>query len=416
MLNDLGCRRAACPPGRTRARFADSSNLYLEVAASGSKRWFWKYLYGGKEKRLALGRYPAVGLKAARDARDAARQLLRTGADPAQERQRDKLARKLSAVTTFEAVAREFHATKVSGWSPEYGRRWLERLGKDLFPWLGPLPLAEVSAPLLLQTLRRVESRGVRELAHSLREATGQVFRYGIATGRCERNPAADLRGALKPVATKHMAAVLEPGKAGRLMRSIAAYEGQPSTRAALLLAALLFQRPGNIRAMEWAELDLDGSMWSIPPAKMKRTVHGKVNGRPHLVPLAAQAVAVLCDLQPLTGHGRYVFPSLLTGERPMSENTLRTALRRMGYSNDDMTPHGFRAMARTLMVEKLDVAPDVIEAQLAHGKSGPLGAAYDRAEFVEQRRKMMSLWADYLDKLRDGAEVIPIKKNRAGR
>jgi integrase len=196
------------------------------------------------------------------------------------------------------------------------------------------------------------------------------------------------------------MSAVLEPEAAGALMRSLVAYGGQPITRAALVLSALLFQRPGNMRKMEWAELDLDDAMWTIPAAKMKRTVQGKLNGRPHLVPLAKQSIAILRELQPLTGHGRYVFPSLLTGERPMSENTMRTALRRLGYTNDDMTPHGFRAMARTLMVERLDVHPDVIEAQLAHGKSGPLGAAYDRAEFVSQRRKMMALWADYLDKL----------------
>jgi integrase len=232
-----------------------------------------------------------------------------------------------------------------------------------------------------------------------------------VQTGRCERNPAPDLHGALQPIVVKHMAAVLEPAQAGALMRSITAYEGQPSTRAALLLSALLFQRPGNIRHMEWAELDADQALWTIPVAKMKRTVHGKVNGRPHLVPLSRQALEVLAELTPLTGAGRYVFPSLITGERPMSENMLRTALRRMGYPNDDMTPHGFRAMARTLMVEKLNVSPDVIEAQLAHGKSGPLGAAYDRAEFMEQRRAMMQAWADYLDQLRDGAKVIALKK-----
>lgn len=410
MLTDIECKRATCAKDKPRSRYADGEGLYLEVSATGSKRWFWKYLFGGKEKRLALGSYPEVSPKAARARRDDARQVHRTGADPAQERQREKLIRRMSAATTFEAVAREFHTTKASGWSPEYGRRWLERLEKDLFPWIGPLPIAEVTAPLLLQALRRVESRGVRELAHSLREAAGQVFRYGVATGRCERNPAGDLRGALRPAATKHMAAVLEPKKAGALMQAIAAYEGQPATRAALVLSAHLFQRPGNIRTMEWAEVDLDRAMWSIPPVKMKRTVQGKVNGRPHLVPLPKQSLAILRDLKPLTGHGRYVFPSLLTGERPMSENTLRTALRRLGFGNDDMTPHGFRAMARTIMVEQLNVSPDVIEAQLAHGKSGPLGAAYDRAEFVEQRRQMMAQWADYLDSLRDGAKVLPFK------
>ncbi|MDH4062715.1 MAG: site-specific integrase, partial [Aquincola sp.] len=243
----------------------------------------------------------------------------------------------------------------------------------------------------------------------------GQVFRFGIATGRCERNPAPDLHGALKPIVVKHMAAVLDPSGATALMRAIAAYEGQPLTRAALELSALLFQRPGNIRQMEWSEVDFDRALWIIPAAKMKRTVHGKVNGRPHLVPLARRAVAILRELHPLSGHGRYVFPSLLTGERCMSENTLRTAVRRMGYTNDEMTPHGFRAMARTILVEQLNVNPDVIEAQLAHGKSGPLGAAYGRAEFMTQRRAMMTQWADYLDGLRHG-EAAPARRARGRR
>jgi integrase len=236
------------------------------------------------------------------------------------------------------------------------------------------------------------------------------VLRYGISTGRCERNPAPDLHGALKPIQTKHMAAFLEPAQVAALMRSIYGYQGQLETKTALILAALLFQRPGNIRAMAWQEINLEGALWTIPAAKMKRSVDGKRNGRPHLVPLAPQAIAVLRDIHPLTGHGTYVFPSMLTGERPMSENTLRCALRRMGYSNDDMKPHGFRAMARTLMVEKLNILPDVIEAQLAHTKAGPLGAAYDRAEFLSQRRQMMTVWADYLDELRQGATVLPFK------
>jgi integrase len=252
-------------------------------------------------------------------------------------------------------------------------------------------------------------------MAHDLREFAGQVFRYGVATGRCVNNPAAELRGALKPYTERHMGAVLEPGKAGDLLRVIDTYNGQPATKAALALSALLFQRPGNIRAMEWAEIDLDAALWTIPAAKMKRTVHGKTNGRPHLVPLASQAVAVLNDLKPLTGHGQYVFPSLLTGERHMSENTVRAALRRLGYSNEEMTAHGFRAMARTLIAERLPgIASDVIEAQLAHGKSGPLGMAYDRAEFMVQRRAMMKAWADYLDRLREGAQILPMPSRAA--
>ena len=422
-LTDPACRNATCPAGKARVRLADSGGLYLEVSPNLSRRWFWKYYFGNKEKRIALGHYTESGstkvivsLKSAREARDDARKLMRSGIDPAQQRQLDKLTHLTAAGTTFEAVARELQSTKREAWSPRYADRWIERMEKDLFPWLGSLPLTDINAPLLLQTLRRVESRGANETAHTLRQTAGQVFRYGIATGRCERNPAPDLHGALKPIIVKHMAAVLEPAGVATLMRAIAAYEGQPLTRAALELSALLFQRPGNIRQMEWAELDLAKSMWTIPAAKMKRTVHGKVNGRPHVVPLAPRALVILRDLQPLTGHGRYVFPSLLTGERPMSENTLRTALRRMGYMNDDMTPHGFRAMARTVLVEQLNVNPDVIEGQLAHGKSGPLGAAYDRAEFVTQRRAMMNTWADYLEHLREGGKGIFVRRSDSGK
>ena len=411
MLTDADCRNAACPAELKRRRLTDSGGLYLEVSPAGSKRWFWKFYPDGKESRLALGGYPDVSLKAARAARDEARKTRQGGTNPVQARKADKLARATSSATTFEAVARELHATKASGWSTTHAKQWLRCLEKDVFPRVGSLPLVDISAPLLLDTLRKVEARGAIRMAHDLREFCGQVFRYGVATGRCERNAATDLRGALAPYTEKHMAAVLEPIKAGELLRAIAAYAGHPVTRAALALSALLFQRPGNIRAMEWVEIDTDAALWTIPADKMKRTVGGKVNGRPHLVPLSPQALAVLAELRPLTGHGRYVFPSLLTGDRCMSENTIRSALRRMGYSNDEMTPHGFRAMARTLMIERLPgMSADVLEAQLAHGKSGPLGMAYDRADFMEQRRVMMSAWAVYLDTLRAGAKVIPLK------
>lgn len=410
MLTDITCRAANCPPGKKRARFTDSGGLYLEVSPSGSKRWFWKYYFADKERRLAIGSYPAVSLKQARADRDDARRVLGSGSDPAKRRQIERLEAKLHAINTFEEVARELHATKASGWSTQYAARWLERMEKDLFPWIGSVPLPEITAPMLLNTLRRIEKRGARETAHTLRQTAGQVFRYGIATGRCERNPAPDLHGALQPLNVKHMAAILDPAKAGELMRAMYDYPGQPVTRAALLLSALLFQRPGNIRAMEWTEIDMNAALWTIPAVKMKRTVYGKTNGRPHLVPLSLQALDLLRELQPLTGTSPYVFPSLISTKRPMSENTLRVALRRLGYTNDDMTPHGFRAMARTIMVEKLNMHPDVIEAQLAHGKSGPLGAAYDRAEFMEQRRNMMTVWADYLDQLREGGKIVPLR------
>jgi integrase len=411
MLTNSACHNATCPPDKSRARLPDSGGLYLEVSPNGSKRWFAKYRFAGKERRLALGSYPEVSLKAARAGRDAARKTREAGTDPVQKRKADALAKATSNAITFEVVAREFHASKTGALSPQYSARWIERMEKDLFPWIGSMPLSKVTAPLLLQTLRRVEARGAMETAHTLRQTAGQVFRYGVSTGRCERNPAPDLHGALKPLVVKHMSAILEPVKVGELMRSIASYEGQPTTRAALALSALLFQRPGNIRAMEWAHLDLDAAMWTIPAADMKRTVHGKTNGRPHLVPLAPQAVAILRELHPLTGHGRLVFPGLHNHERPMSENTVNLALRRMGYTGDEMMAHGFRSLARTLMVERLPgISADVIEAQLAHGKSGPLGMAYDRAEFMEQRRLMMVAWADYLDRLRDGAQVLPFK------
>lgn len=391
-------------------KHADGGGMYLLVKPSG-KYWRLDYRHTAKRKTLALGTYPEISLAKARQRRDKARELLAEGMDPSAAKRAEKVATAAAAAHTLEAVAREFHALRGAGWSPKYSARWIERMEKDLFPYLGKLTLPSITAPILLDVLRKVEKRGAHETAHSLRQAAGQVFRYGIQTGRCESNPVADLHGALKPIVVKHMAAVLEPVKAGELLRAIYGYTGQPMTKAALQLSGLLFQRPGNIRQMEWAWIDLGKGMLTIPSESMKRRMHQKINGRPHFVPLAPEAVAILRELHPLTGHGRYVFPSLRTAERPMSDNTINAALRRMGFTGDEMTAHGFRAMARTLMIERLPgIAADVIEAQLAHGKSGPLGAAYDRAEYMEQRRKMMKEWADYLDRLRIGAEVIPLR------
>ena len=416
-LTDASCRNATCPDDKHHVRLTDSGGLFLEVTPNGSKRWFWRYKFGDKVRALPLGSYcrpgsktVAMSLKEARAARDAARTVHQAGTDPLQQRKADKLAKAVSSATTFEAVAREFHGTRAGGWATKYAARWLERMEKDLFPRLGSLPIASITAPMLLDALRRVEKRGANETAHTLRQCAGQVFRYGIQTGRCEKSPAADLHGALQALNVRHMSAIVEPAQAGKLLRSIDGYRGSDVVRAALVLSALLFQRPGNIRAMEWDEVDLEGAMWSIPSAKMKRTVHGKVNGRPHLVPLARQAIEVLRGLHSLTGHRRYVFPSLRGEGRSMSENTIRVALRTMGYANHEMTPHGFRAMARTILAEQVGCADGVIEAQLAHGKSGPLGMAYDRAEFMEQRRDMMQAWADHLDELRAGAQVIAFK------
>lgn len=411
MLTDADCRNATCPPGLKRRRLTDGGGLYLEVSPAGSKRWFWKFYPDGKESRLALGGYPDVPLKAARLARDDARKTRQDGINPVQKRKADKILGAASAATTFEAVAREFHDSKATGWSETHAAKWMRGMEKDVFPRIGSLPLASITAPILLDVLNRVEARGAGETARKLSEAMGQVFRRGMVTGRCDRNPAEGLASELRPATVRHMAAVLEPVKVGELLRAIEGYAGQPVTRAALALSALLFQRPGNMRAMEWSEIDTGAALWTIPATKMKRTVHGKTNGRPHLVPLSAQALAILEDLRPLTGHGLYVFPSVLAEDRPMSDNTTRSALRRMGYTNEEMTPHGFRAMARTLMAERLPgISPEVMEAQLAHGKAGSLGMAYDRAEFMDQRRQMMQAWADYLDRLKVGAQVIPIR------
>ncbi|MFN3735190.1 tyrosine-type recombinase/integrase [Comamonas testosteroni] len=392
-------------------KYSDGGGLYLHVTKSG-RYWRMAYRFGGKQKTVAFGVYPAVTLAQARKRRDAAREQLASDLDPGLVKQAAKAARALAGENTFEAVAREYHGIKSSAWSESYSAKWLRLLEKDFFPSLGKLALADITPPMMLGVLRRVEQRGAVDAAHTLRKNAGQVFRYGIQTGRCERNPVPDLQGALKPLSVKHMAALLEPVKVGELMRAIDAYTGQPVTRGALLLSALLFQRPVNIRSIEWAWIDLDAAMLTIPAQEMKRTQAGKLNGRPHFVPLARQAVETLREMLLLTGHREHVFPANRGNGRPMSNMTINAALRRMGFSGDEMTAHGFRAMARTLMIERLPgIHADVIEAQLAHSKSGPLGAAYDRAEYMDQRRTMMQAWADYLDKLRQGADVLQFKK-----
>ena len=391
-------------------KHSDGGGLYLHIKAAG-KYWRMAYRFGGKQKTLALGVYPAVTLAQARKRRDEAKAQLADGFDPGVVKHVAKIARAVAGESTFEAVAREYHGIKKSGWSEKYAAKWLRGLEKDIFPYVGRLQLPDITGPMILDAVRKVEKRGNRDAAHTLTQNSGQVFRYGIQTGRCTHNPMPDLRGALEPVVVKHMPAVLEPLKVGELLRAFDTYSGQPITKAALQLSALLFQRPANIRKMEWSWIDLDGGMLTIPSASMKRTVAQKLNGRPHFVPLAPQAVEVLREIQPLTGYRTFVFPSTRGEGRPMSDMTINAALRRLGYSGDEMTAHGFRAMARTLIIERLPgIHTDVIEAQLAHGKSGPLGAAYDRAEFMDQRRTMMQTWADYLDKLKAGADVIPFK------
>lgn len=398
-------------PGAKPKRLADGGGLYLEVAPTGGKLWRWKYRFGGKEKRLSLGTYPETGLRDARAKREVARKQLAAGVDPSAARKAEKASRAAASAGSFEAVAREWHAAvHVHKVSEGHAARTLIRLEQDVFPWIGAEPIGELKAQAMLQTLRRIEARGAIETAHRAKQACGQVFRYAIATGRAEADPTAGLTDALKPVQVEHMPAITDPKRVGELLRAIEGYEGMPVTRAALQLAPLLFVRPGELRKAEWEEFDLDAAEWRIPALRMKRSKQDKANGLPHLVPLSTQALSILRDLHPLTGHGRFVFPSPRTGERPMSDNGVLSALRRMGFPKDEMTGHGFRAMARTMLAERLGVDEAVIEAQLAHAVSGALGRAYNRTQFTEQRRSMMQTWAEYLDQSRKGAEVIPFK------
>ena len=413
MLTDTKIRTAK--PGDKPVRLYDERGLYLEVTPNRGRWWRLKYRHEGKEKLLSMGTYPDTSLKAAREKRDQARALLAAGVDPSEARRSEKAAKTQLATNSFEAVAREWHATiHVPQVSTGHAARTLIRLEQDVFPRLGRVPVGEIKAPQLLEAMLRIEARGAIETAHRALQACGQVFRYAIATGRAERDPTPDLRGALKPVLVRHMPAITDPQRVGELLRAIESYKGMPITRAALQLAPLVFVRPGELRKAEWAEFDLERAQWRIPAARMKRIKQEKLSGAPHVVPLSRQALAVVRDLHPLTGQGRYVFPSPRTGERPMSDNAVLSALRRMGFPSDEMTGHGFRAMARTLLAERLAMDEAVIEAQLAHAVKDALGRAYNRTEFLEQRLKMLQTWADYLDRLREGAEVIPIKQRRA--
>ena len=414
MLTDAHCRNATCPPERKQARFSDSGGLYLQVSPNGSKRWFLKYRTGGKEKQLALGSYPDVGLTAARKARDAAKLQKAAGLDPVQARKVEKLKATNPAGDTFQAVALEWHAKQAPQWSEGHAERALRQLERDLFPWIGPRRLSEIEPVELLATLRKIEERGAIETADRGLMLCRQVWRYGVATGRVSRDITADLKGALTPYRGRHFAAITEPVKLGELLRAIQAYRGGPIVRAALQLAPLLFQRPGELRAAAWAEIDLDAALWTIPPARMKREKDGKENGAPHLVPLPRQAVEILRELHPLTGRSALVFPGERNHERPISENSVRTALISMGYTPDLQTWHGFRATARTMLAERLDFDALVIEAQLAHAVKDANGRAYNRTQYLKHRAAMMQAWADYLDKLRQGAEVIQLPQRTA--
>jgi len=384
-------------------KMTDGQGLYLQITPTGGKRWRFKYCFGGKEKLLAFGTFPEISLAEAREKRDAARKQVANGIDPGELRKAEKTA-KTQTTETFEHVAREWHLKFSPRWSPVHAETTIKRLERDAFPWIGSRPIAEIKAPELLTVLRRVESRGALESAHRVKTICGQVFRYAVATGRAERDCSADLKGALPPPKKSHLAALTDPKEVAALLRAIDTYAGSFVVKSALQIAAMFFVRPGELRTAEWSEIDLEAGLWSIPAEKMKMKL-------PHIVPLSRQAIEILKGIYPLTGRSQYVFPSPRTNRRPMSNNAILAALRRMGYSKDEMTGHGFRAMARTILDEILHVRPEYIEHQLAHAVRDPNGRAYNRTAHLEERKKMMQLWSDYLDDLKAGAKILTFPK-----
>lgn len=379
----------------------DDRGLYLIVTPEGGKWWRLKYRHAEKEKTISLGTYPDVTLAKARERRDEARRLLVDGRDPSAERRAAKQEER-SEDATFEVIAREWLEKFSAVWTPLHRETIVSRLERDVFGWIGKRQIAEITAPELLQALRRVEERGAVETAHRIKGIIGQVFRFAIATGRAIRDPSADLRGALVPVREEHLAAVTKPADVAALMRAIDGYQGSFVVRCALRFTALTFARPGEIRKAEWTEIDFDGSLWRIAAERMKMR-------REHLVPLSKQAIEILHQLHPLTGSGRYLFPGR-THARPMSENAVLAALRYLGYEQGTMTAHGFRRMASTLLNESGKWSGDAIERQLAHAETDEVRAAYNAAEHLPERVRMMQWWADHLDQLKTGASILPFR------
>jgi len=410
MLTDAQCRNAVCPPDRKQARFADSGGMYLQVSPAGSKRWFLKYRIAGAEKQLALGSYPDVPLTAARKARDAAKLQKSEGRDPVQVRKVEKLKATRTEDDTFKVIALEWYAKQAPQWSDSHAGRMLRQLERDLFPWIGARPMVKIEPMDLLAALQKVEDRGALETADRALMLARQVWDYWLPTADVQqRNITEGLKSRLTPYRGKTFAAILDPERMGGLMRAIKGYKGGPIVRTALQLTPMLYQRPGNLRMMEWAELDLDAALWTIPSMKMKRIKLEKEQGEAHTVPLPTQAVALLRSILPLTGHGRYVFPGERSHERPLSDNSVRSALYSLGFGKEQSW-HGFRASARTMLVDQLDIDPLAIEANLAHAVKDANGRSYNRTQYVKKRFEMIQQWADYLDKLAKGADVIQFK------
>lgn len=395
MLTEVQVRNAKA--SKKAVRMFDGYGMYLEIAPSGSKWWRLKYRHLGKEKRLSLGVYPETGLKGARARRDDARRLLANGVDPSENRKAVRASQIEQAGNSFEVVAREWFEKYSANWADNHSKRIIRRLEKDVFPWLGARPIADIKAMDLLTTIRKLEKRDVLETAHRTLATCGQIFRYAVATGRAERDPSGDLRGAIPPVKGEHFAAVTDPKKVGELLKVLEGYQGSLIVQSALALAPLVFVRPGELRTAQWADIDLANAEWRYTVSKTNTA---------HVVPLAKQAVTILESVRGLTGKGPYVFPSARSRKRPMSDNAILAAMRRMGISKDEMSGHGFRAMARTILDEVLGFRPDLIEHQLAHAVRDPLGRAYNRTAHLPERKEMMQRWADFLDELKSGAKI----------
>ncbi len=406
MLTDKEIQNAK--PRAKLYRLADGDGVYLEVSPAGGKLWRIRYRFGGKEKMLALGKYPRVRGPEARKQAGEARQALHEGRDPSAERRAEKERARIVGDTCFESVARVWLAKVGPTLAASTRAKQKVFLEGDVFPWIGARPISELTAPDLIAVLRRIEVRGANEIARRTHNLIGRVFRYAVGHGLCTRDPSRDieLRDVLAPVNVRHHASITNPKEAGALLRAIEGYSGSFVVHCALKLAPLVFVRPGELRHGEWCEFDFDKAEWRIPAGKMKM-------GEQHIVPLSTQAIAILHEIQPLTGAGRYVFPSERTRERPMSENTVNAALRRLGYGKQEMTGHGFRSMASTLLHE-FGYPHAVIEAQLAHAERNKVAAAYNFAQYLPERRTMMQGWADYLDRLKAGADVIPLRGNAA--
>lgn len=400
MLTEVKCKSATCPLDRKRARFFDSGGLYLEVSPKGSKRWFLKYRRDDKETRLALGSYPEVKLAEVREKRDQAKAQKRKGVDPINAKKIGKLMVNKKANESFQAIAQEWHAKQSSNWSESHAKTVMRRLERDLFPWLGQKPISQIHAMELLAALQRIEERQTFETAHRVLSIVGQIWNYWLPSAEVQqRNITEGLKARLQPYRSKNFAAILEPKRVGEMMRAIKQYRGGAIVRAALQLTPIVFQRPGNLRMMEWSELDLDSATWTIPSTKMKRTKKEKENGEDHVIPLPRQAVALLKSIQPITGRGRYVFPGERNHDKPISDATIRAALYALGFG-EEQKPHGFRATARTMLVDELGLDPQMIEANLAHGSRDKFGRSYNRTQYLAQRFEMIQQWADYLDHL----------------